>query len=94
MSGKVASEYERALLEVVRELPAERVAQVLDYARYIRSRAAAEWALLDDETEEEILADEARWDARFAATQDSLKKAADAVRADISAGRTSRMREL
>ena len=45
----------------------------------------------DDETEEEILADEARWDAQFAATQDDLKKMADKVRAEIHAGRTMPM---
>jgi len=42
-------------------------------------------------TEEEILADEARWDAQFAATQDGLEKMADKVRADIRAGRTMPM---
>ena len=91
MSAKVVSEYEQALVKIVRELPVDRVAQILDYARYIQSRTAEESALLDDETEEEILADEAYWDAQFAATQDGLEKAADRVRADISAGNTKRM---
>ena len=91
MSTEVVSEYEQALVKIVRELPVERVTQILDYARYIQSRTTEELGLLDDETEEEILADEARWDAQFAATQDSLKRTADRVRADICAGRTERM---
>jgi len=41
--------------------------------------------------EEEILTDEARWDAQFAATQDGLEKIADKVRADIQAGLTMPM---
>jgi len=84
--------YEQALIGIVRALPVERVAQILDYARYIQSQTREDFRLLDDdETEEEIQADEARWDALFAATQDGLKKMADQVRADIRAGRTMPM---
>lgn len=42
----------------------------------------------NEETEAEILADEARWDKQFAATQDGLKQMAAEVRAEIPAGRT------
>jgi len=42
----------------------------------------------NEETEAEILADEARWDKQFAATQDGLKQMAAEVRAEIQAGRT------
>jgi len=83
------SAYEQTLINILRTLPVERVAQILDYARYIQSQTRADLGFLDeDETEEEILADEARWDAQFAATQDGLKKMAEKVRADIRAGRT------
>ena len=49
--------------------------------------------LLDDETEEEIAADEARWDALFATeeSQRFLEKMADVVRAEIAAGLTRPM---
>ncbi len=40
---------------------------------------------------QDVLADEARWDDQFAATQDGLKKMADKVRADIQAERTMPM---
>ena len=86
------SAYEQALLSIMRTLPVERVVQILDYAHYIQSRTSEDFGFLeDDETEEEILADEARWDAQFAATQDGLKRMADEVRADIQAGRTMPM---
>jgi len=55
-----------------------------------QTRTIENFDLLDeDETEEQVLADEAEWDAQFAATQDGLKKMADQVRADIRAGRTA-----
>jgi hypothetical protein len=87
-----SSAYEQALINIVRTLPVERVVQILDYARYVQSQTIEDFGFLDDdETEEEILADEARWDAQFAATQDDLKKMADKVRAEIRAGRTMPM---
>jgi hypothetical protein len=86
------SVYEQTLVSILRTLPVERVVQILDYARYIQSQTIEDFGLLDDdETEEEILADEARWDAQFAATQDGLEKMADKVRADIRAGLTTPM---
>ena len=87
-----SSAYEQTLIGIVRTLPIERVLQILDYARYIQSQVMEDFSLLDrDETEEDILADEARWDAQFAATQEGLKKMADKVRAEIGAGRTMAM---
>ncbi len=85
------SVYEQALISIVRTLPVERIVQVLDYARYIKSQTIKDFDFLDDESAEEILADEARWDDQFAATQDGLEKMADKVRADIRAERTMSM---
>jgi len=85
------SVYEQALVEIVRALPSERVAQILDYARYIQSRTSNDFAPDDAESEEEILADEAHWDAQFAESQDALAKMAEDVRAEIRAGRTRPM---
>ena len=83
------SAYEEILMGIVRSLPAERVVQILDYARYIQSQI--DELVNEDETEEEIRADEAHWNSQFAATQDGLKKMADKVRAEIRAGRTMPM---
>ena len=91
-SALQSSAYEQALLRIVRTLPIERVVQILDYARYIESQAVEDFEILhDDETKEEIIADEARWEEQFAATQDGLKKMTEKVREDIRAGRTSKM---
>jgi len=84
--------FEQALINIIRKLPIERVVQILDYARYIQTQTSEDFGLLDDdETEQEILADEARWDAQFAATQEGLNKMADKVRAEIQAGRSRPM---
>ncbi len=91
-TAQQSSAHEQALLRIVRTLPIERVVQILDHARYIESKAVEDFEILhDDETKEEIIVDEARWDEQFAATQDGLKKMAEKVREDIRAGRTSKM---
>jgi hypothetical protein len=93
MDGQAASQsaYEQALLSIVHTLPVERVLQILDYARYVQMQANEDFGFLDDDESEEVQADEALWDAQFANSQHGLKKMADKVRADISAGRTSPM---
>ncbi|MBI5301512.1 MAG: hypothetical protein HY868_05190 [Chloroflexi bacterium] len=91
-SKKQVTRYEQMLVNIIRSLPAERVAQILDYACYIQLQTNDDFSLDDNETEEEILADEPRWDAQFAETQDELAKMAEQVRAEIRAGRTQPMR--
>jgi hypothetical protein len=86
-----ASSYEQALFSIIRTLPVERVLQILEFARYIQTQTLEDFALMEEETTEEIAADEARWDAQFAETQDGLKKMADVVRAEIKAGQASSM---
>jgi len=81
------SAYEEILIGIVRSLPAERLLEILDYARYIQYQHLK--FTEDDETEEQIRADEEYWNSQFAATQNGLKKMADKVRADIRAGRTN-----
>jgi hypothetical protein len=76
-------------MNIVRSLPAERVIQILDYTRYIQSQS--DKLITEDETEEEIIADEEHWNSQFAATRDGLKKMADKVRSDIRAGRSMPM---
>jgi uncharacterized protein YcaQ len=94
MSVQTTSEtsaHEQVLINIVRTLPMERVMQILDFARYVQSQTQEALDLLDEEDEETILADEARWDAQFAATQNELKIMAEEVRAEIYAGRTQPM---
>jgi hypothetical protein len=84
--------FEQAIINIVRKLPIERVVQILDYARYIQTQTGEDFGFLEDgETEEEIIADEARWDTQFAASQEGLKKMANKVRTEIQAGHSAPM---
>lgn len=83
--------YEETLLNIVRTLPSAQVEQILQFARYIQTQTLDEFAFAGDETPEDIAADEARWDAQFAATQDGLRRLADEIRAEIRAGKSSPM---
>ena len=84
--------YEQELLHIIHTLPVERIAQIVDFARYIQSQTTEDFIRVDDESEEDILADEAQWDAQFAATQDGLKRMAESVRSEIQAGRAQSMK--
>ena len=86
------SSYEQELLRIVHTLPVERVFQILDFARYVQGQANEDFLHLDDENEEDILADEAQWDQQFAATQDGLERMAERVRAEIQEGRSQSMK--
>jgi hypothetical protein len=83
--------HEQTLLSIIRTLPVEQVVQILEVARYVQTQTLDDFALVDEETEEAIAADEAHWDAQFAATQDNLKQMAANVRAEIAAGKSKPM---
>lgn len=88
-----SSTYEQELFQIVRQLSPDKVLQLLNFARSVQAPTLADLSASPEqesheETEAEILADEARWEAQFAATQDQLKQMAAAVRAEIQAGRT------
>ncbi len=85
----VLTSYEQELIRIIHHaLPVERIAQVVDFARYVETQAREDFISLDDEHEEDILAGEARWDAQFAASQEGLQRMADRVRQEVRAGRT------
>jgi len=79
--------YEQKLIRIVRRLPPERVTQVIDFAQFLESK------LDEEESEEEIAADNARWDALLATdeAQRLLEKMADEALADMRAGRARPM---
>lgn len=84
--------YEQELLHIIHTLPIERIAQVVDFARYIHVQAEEDFIHLDDESQEDILADEAVWDQQFASTQDGLKRMAERIRFEIREGRSRPMK--
>lgn len=84
--------YEQTLMSIVRTLPRERVAQVVDFARFMQSQVLSNEVFIDEEeTDEEIRADNERWDATFAASGDTLRMLAKQAREEIRAGRSKPM---
>jgi hypothetical protein len=80
---------EQALLSLVRKLPPERRAQVLDFARFLEAQtAASDGGFDDEETAEEIAASNERWDALLAsdASQSLLETMAAEALTEINAG--------
>lgn len=61
----VSPDYERVLINIVRALPPHRVAQLVDFARFLEAQILSE-ELLQGEDVAEIEADNARWDALLA----------------------------
>jgi len=89
-------EHEHKLIGIVRRLPPQRVSQVIDFAQFLELQIASTYGddLLDeDESEEEIATENARWDTLLATdeSQRLLEKMADEAWADIQAGRARPM---
>ena len=81
--------YEKTLIEIARALPANRMEQLVDFARFLESQSLTE-KLLKGEDLTEIEADNAEWDAILASeeSQALLEKLADEALAEHRAGKT------
>ena len=88
----VGHDYERILIKIARVLPSNRVAQLVDFARYLEAQILSE-ALIQEEDIAEIEADNARWDALLATDQSQalLEKMAGEALAEYRAGKTKSM---
>lgn len=87
--------YERILVKVVRALPPNRATQLVDFARFLEAQALADYLAQEDSTEfDEMLAENARWDALFATEQSQqlLEKMADEALTEHRAGKTRPMK--
>jgi len=74
----------KAITEIAAAMPLARTVQLYEFALFLKSHP-----LPADETFEEIAADEALWDAQFAATDDDrLTALVASVEAEINAGET------
>ena len=77
----------KAISKIAAEMPVFRTAQLYEFAVFLKSHP-----LPTEETLEDILADEALWDAQFAATDDAkLAELVAAVEAEIADGKTTLM---
>jgi elongation factor P--beta-lysine ligase len=87
---------EQKLIRIARRLPPERVSQLIDFARFLELQIAKTYddnLLEQDETGEEIVAENEQWDTLLAAdeSQRLLEQMADEVLAEIQAGRAKPM---
>jgi len=87
-----AIEQEQALIHIVRMLPPERIAQVVDFARFLEAQVLAE-ELASDETTSEADAEIVEWDALLSTerAQDVLDALADEALEEHQAGQTRPM---
>ena len=91
---KQTKAYEQKLVRIVRTLPVQRVAELIDFAEFLQERAQAnEEILAEDARAEDIKVSEARWDALFAsdASQRLLAKLAQEALAEDELGLTVEM---
>jgi uncharacterized protein (DUF2147 family) len=73
----------KAITKLAEDMPPLRKVQLYEYALFLKSR---------EESAEDIQADEALWDAQFAATSDEAwAKMIEQVRTDIREGKTQSM---
>ncbi|MFH1906393.1 MAG: hypothetical protein ABIL11_03265, partial [Chloroflexota bacterium] len=81
------------VIDLVMNLPAERLISVYDFARFVQSHPLERMLAADifGETEDEIRADEEQWDQQFAASRDELRIIAREAAAEYRAGRTKPM---
>lgn len=88
----IIQNYERDLIRILQELPLKQIEQLVNFARFLQSQLRTD-KLVDEETIEEIEADNARWDATLAtdASQSLLSKMASEARAEHRAGKTRPM---
>jgi hypothetical protein len=74
----------KAITDIAAAMPLARAVQLYEFALFLKSHP-----LPAEETFEEIAADEALWDAQFAATDDDrLAALVASVEAEINAGQT------
>ena len=65
MNTTLNPDYEKTLINIVRDLPPNRVEQLVDFARFLEAQILVE-ELFREEDMIEIEADNARWDALLA----------------------------
>ncbi len=84
--------YEETLLRIVRSLPPERILEVVDFARFIQLQTiAADDDMGEGQTEDELRADEEKWDRLLARpeAQRLLLDMANEALEEHRAGRTT-----
>lgn len=78
------------VIDLVMALPTDRLISVYDFARFVQSHSLESTPAADifGETEDEIRADEERWDQQFAASREELRAVAREAAAEYRAGKS------
>ncbi len=89
-------DYAKAIADLVAKMPLERAAQVYDFARFLQAQSTRTRANEEDDdwlndSEEQMQAEDALWDATFTRQRDEFTALAQAARAEIDAGATQPM---
>lgn len=90
-----ASAHEQTIVSIMRNLPPERISELVDFARFLELQGTERHGELPDEevteTEEEICASEERWGRLLGQPEAKrvLREMAREAREDFSAGRTT-----
>ena len=79
--------------DLVMTLPPDRLMSVYDFALFVKSHPSEQTPAVDafGETEDEIVADEERWDRQFMESRGQLRAMAREAAAEFHAGRTKPM---
>lgn len=87
-----SQDYARAIAELVATLPPERAAEVYDFARFLQSQAVQPQPAEEDDwlndTEAEMQAEDARWQAFYECNQVEFLRLRERARSEIAAGET------
>jgi hypothetical protein len=83
--------FEDALLGTVRGLPPQRAVQVLDFARWLRTQSESDEWLVEEFTEDNAQAEDARWDQFYAQNRDTFRAMAREAVEQYEAGETQEM---
>ncbi len=97
LTDSQTSAHEQMVIRIMRRLPAERILQLVDFARFLEletTRKHEDWLDEDEgepQTEEEIRASEEKWDALSAQpeTKRLMRDMAREALEDYRAGRTT-----
>ncbi|MCX7708134.1 MAG: DUF2281 domain-containing protein [Anaerolineae bacterium] len=85
-------DYARAIAELVATLPPERAAQVYDFARFLQSQAVQSNPAEEDDwlndTEAELQAEDARWQAFYERNQAEFLRLRERALGEVAAGET------
>lgn len=91
------ADYAQAIAKLVAKMTVEQAAQVYDFVRFLRSQPAHTPPVIEDDddwlndSEEQMQAEDALWDATYSRHQDKFKALAEAARDEMAADTTQPM---